>query len=345
MKKIYLQRAAAALLTVLLAAAVLAGCGRQQEEDTGQRDGRLKVVCTIFPEYDWTKQILGELAENTELTLLLKNGSDLHSYQPTVWDMVKISEADLFIYVGGESDFWVEDALANGKNPDRKVLNLMELLEEEIKEEEHVEGMQAVRGHEHEEENAGYGHEEEAEYDEHVWLSVRNAKAVCTAIADTLCGLDEEHRAVYEQNRDTYLAKLDALDLAYAQVTGQAAQPVLLFGDRFPFRYLTDDYGLSYYAAFSGCSAETEASFETITFLAGKVDELSLPAVLTIDGSDQKIARTIAGNTREQKAKVLMLDSMQSISESDMEKGENYLSIMEKNLEVLKEALSKDGRQ
>lgn len=330
----------------------LAGCGNQNTDDANRvsgantvgdaniegetSDDRLKVVCTIFPEYDWTREILGELAENVDLTLLLKNGSDLHSYQPTVWDMVKIADADLFIYVGGESDFWVADALANGKNPDQKVLNLMEILENEIKEEEHVEGMQG--GHEHE------YHEHEAEYDEHVWLSLRNARIVCGAITDALCELDGEHEDIYERNRDAYLAKLNALDQEYIQVTEQADQPVLLFGDRFPFRYLTEDYGLDYYAAFSGCSAETEASFEVITFLAGKADELSAPAILTIDGSDGKIARTIADNTRSSRPTALMLDSMQSVSETDMKNGENYLSIMKKNLEVLREALPGTGR-
>lgn len=337
MKKWRLQTAISMFVIMILLAAGISGCGSQQGDSADGQDDRLKVVCTIFPEYDWVKQIAGEQTDHMELTLLLKNGSDLHSYQPTVWDMVKIAEADLFVYVGGESDFWVADALANAKNPNMKVLNLMEILEDEIKEEEHVEGMQAVRGHDHD-------HEDEPEYDEHVWLSLRNAKVVCHAIADALCELDEEHGNVYEQNRDVYLAELDTLDEEYTRVTEQAAQPVLLFGDRFPFRYLVDDYELSYYAAFSGCSAETEASFETITFLAGKVDELSLPAVLTIDGSDQKIARTIADNAREYKAEVWMLDSMQSVSETDMENGENYLSIMEKNLEVLRAALPGIGR-
>lgn len=371
MKKWLWYRVAVLFGAILLLPVGLTGCGKAQEEDSALADQKLKVVCTIFPEYDWAKEILGEQAENVELTLLLKNGSDLHSYQPTVWDMVKISEADLFIYVGGESDFWVEDALANAKNPDMKVLNLMELLEDSVKEEEHVEGMQAVRSHDHEEDGHGAGDEpepeeshrseagpepedghgagdahdhEEAEYDEHVWLSLRNAKIVCEAVRDALCGLDTEHRSLYEQNCAAYVEKLGVLDEAYAQVTEQTARPVLLFGDRFPFRYLTDDYGLSYYAAFAGCSAETEASFETITFLAGKVDELSLPAVLAIDGSDRKIAGTIAENTRTQRAEVLVLDSMQSVSEEDMENGTTYLSIMESNLEVLKKALPAERR-
>lgn len=350
MKKQYLRKLTAGFLIWFLAAAFAVGCGRQSETLPAASDGRLKIVCTIFPEYDWVKQILGEQTEDTELTLLLKNGSDLHSYQPTVWDMVNISEADLFIYVGGESDFWVEDALANAKNPDIKTLNLMEILKEHVKEEEHVEGMQEARGNDHEEESHDHaaeaeGHAEseadgqEAEYDEHIWLSLRNAGIVCESIKDALCELDKEHRDVYEQNFTDYAGKLQALDAEYAEVTERALSPVLLFGDRFPFRYLTEDYGLSYYAAFAGCSAETEASFETITFLANKADELHLPAILTIDGSDQKIARTIARNTKTGDQEVWMLDSMQSVGEQDIENGENYLSIMERNLEVLKKAL------
>lgn len=318
------------------------GCGKRsgQELPGTSKDGEgLKIVCTIFPQYDWTKQILGAQSDRMELTLLMKNGSDLHSYQPTVWDMVKISEADLFIYIGGESDFWVEDALANAKNPNIRALNLMETLESSVKEEEHIEGMQEVRGHAHEEEEE-HVHEEEPEYDEHIWLSLRNAEAACKSIMDALCSLDEENSHFYRQNYIDYMEKLDALDMEFCTVTDQASQKTLLFGDRFPFRYLADDYGLSYYAAFAGCSAETEASFETITFLAGRAGELNLPAILTIDGSDQKIARTIADNTKTRDQKVLMLDSMQSVSEQDIEAGENYLSIMERNLEVLREALA-----
>lgn len=318
------------LLLILLAAT--AGCGAKTEPLPDTSGGGLKIVCTIFPEYDWTRQILGDCPDDTELTLLMKNGSDLHSYQPTVWDMVKISDADLFLYVGGESDFWVDHALANAKNPNRIALNLMEILEDSVKEEEYVEGMQEARGQESEDDS-------ETEYDEHIWLSLRNAGIVCEAIKDALCELDGENRETYEQNFADYSGKLQALDTEYTEVTTKAARPVLLFGDRFPFRYLADDYGLSCYAAFSGCSAETEASFETVTFLAQKADELHLPAVLSIDGSDQKIAWTIAGNTETKEQEVLVLDSMQSVSEQDIENGESYLSIMEKNLEVLKKAL------
>lgn len=326
------------LLTVVCMS--LSGCGHSKVPVEEPEDSRIQIVCTIFPAYDWVCQILGDQASQAEITLLMKNGSDLHSYQPTVWDMKKIKEADLFVYVGGESDLWVEAALQDAENPDREEINLMELLKDSVQEEEQVEGMQLPRGHSHEEDGE---QEEEPEYDEHIWLSLRNADKACTALAEALGRADSIRSAVYEENCRTYQEKLRKLDEQYSQAAEQVPDPVILFGDRFPFRYLTEDYGITYYAAFEGCSAETEASFETIVFLTGKAEELKLPAVLAIDGSDQKLARTIAGNTRTGDQKVLMLDSMQSVSEREIEAGENYFSIMERNLEVLREALSVSG--
>ena len=330
----------------------LAGCADQLSEEDKSGD-RLKIVCTVFPEYDWVRQILGEHAEDAELTLLMKNGADLHSYQPTVWDIRKIAEADLFLYVGGESDFWVEEVLAGAPDPERKVLNLMEILEESVQEEEHVEGMQAERGHDDDPEppeshpdtggSCSIHDHADGEYDEHVWLSLRNAGAVCDAVTEALGSLKEEHADSYIKNNEIYQEKLHALDLRYVQAVEAAPSPVFLFGDRFPFLYLTKDYGIAYYAAFAGCSAETEASFATIAFLADKAGELALPAVLAMDGSDQKIARTIAENTDTRDQKVLVLDSMQSVSEADIREGTDYLSIMEKNLTVLEEALGIQG--
>lgn len=317
-----------------------AGCGNQKTGMEDNPDRGLRIVCTIFPEYDWVKQILGQRAEEAELTLLMKNGADLHSYQPTVWDMKAISEADLFLYVGGESDFWVEEALANVNNSGCCTLNLMELLKDTVKTEEYTEGMQTIQGHAHELEAETEGHGAHEEYDEHLWLSLRNARIVCDAVTEALCGLDAQYRDIYEQNNRLYQEKLHALDMEYIKAVEQASTPVLLFGDRFPFRYLMDDYKIAYYAAFAGCAAETEASFETVVFLAEKAGELNLPAVMKIDGSDGAIARTIAGNTKTGDQKVLLLDSMQSVSGQDMEAGESYLSVMERNLEVLKEAFS-----
>ena len=327
------------LILIMMSALLLVGCGNNasnasvdssSDAKTKSENGdSISVVTTIFPEYDWVKQITGD-SENVELTMLLDNGVDLHNYQPTADDIMKIATCDVFIYVGGESDEWVEDALAEAVNPDMQVINLLDVLGDSVKEEEVVEGMEA-------EEEAS---EEEVEYDEHVWLSLKNAKVLVNAIADTLETVDSANADVYEANSKTYVGQLEALDGQYDEVVRGATLDTVLFGDRFPFRYLVDDYGLNYYAAFVGCSAETEASFETITFLAGKMDELGLKTIFTIENSDQKIAKTIIENTEAKDAKILTMDSMQSTTSEDVADGVTYLSIMESNLEVLAEAIN-----
>lgn len=304
----------------------------QNEQENSDKE-TIQVVTTIFPEYDWVRQIAGEELSHIDLTMLLDNGVDLHSYQPTADDIAKISDCDLFIYVGGESDEWVDDALKEAVNKDMKIINLLEVLGDSVKEEEMVEGMQS------EEEEEGEEEEHEEEKDEHVWLSLKNAETLCQAISADLQEIDPENKDVYDANASVYLEKLSVLDTAYQSAADAASQKTLLFGDRFPFRYLVDDYGLSYYAAFVGCSAETEASFETITFLAGKVDELGLHSVLTLENSDQKIAKTIIENTSEKNQEILTLDSMQSTTSADVANGTTYLSVMENNLNVLKKAL------
>ena len=324
------------LLTVMVVLGISA-CGQKDssaKDSTTEKttDKKIKVVTTIFPEYDWVKEIAGEESENMEITMLLDNGVDLHSYQPTTADIAKVSNCDLFIYVGGESDAWVDGALKEAVNKNMKVINLLDVLGDSIKEEEVKEGMEA----EEEEEDS---QEEEPEYDEHVWLSLKNAKVLTKAIAEDLCEIDKEHKDIYSENEKKYEEKLDALDKEYQETVEAAPQKTLLFGDRFPFRYMVDDYGLDYYAAFVGCSAETEASFKTIKFLAEKVDELGLKNVMTIEKSDQKIAKTIIDNTRNKNQNILTLDSMQSTTSEDVKNGTTYLSVMKKNLNVLKEAL------
>ena len=344
MKKITALLLALMMLTGVLAlfmlVAALAGCGKQN--DTNQTD-KLSIVTTIFPEYDWVREILGEKADNAEITMLLDNGVDLHSYQPTADDIVKISDCDLFIYVGGESDEWVEDALRNAANRNMKVINLLEVLGDSVKTEEIVEGMQEEEyehedAEEHEHEDAEE-HEHEEEADEHVWLSLKNAKMLVRVISKALQELDPDSKDIYAANADAYVKKLSALDAEYQTAVDAASNKTILFGDRFPFRYLVDDYGLRYYAAFVGCSAETEAGFETISFLAKRVDEWKLPCVLTIEGAQHKIAETIVRNTTAKNQRVLTMDSMQSTTSKDVKNGTTYLSVMEKNLSVLKEAL------
>ena len=475
------------LLAAVMAVGCLAGCGQKNSNEQADNtdDGKLKVVTTIFPEYDWVKEIAGDEISNIDLTMLLDNGVDLHSYQPTSEDILKISDCDLFVYVGGESDSWVDDALKNATNKDMQVINLLDVLKDSIKTEESMPGMQAEEGHNHgyahfedsdvqdrtlsdwdgdwqsvypylqdgvldevmekkaesgektaEENNTmcfvkngvaskatyeykGYqiydyesgsrgvryffeatsgdadapkyvqfsdhgiapgkaehfhiyagndgfdalseemenwptyypadmsGKEiaedmlehEEKEYDEHVWLSLKNAQTLCKAIAEALETADPEHKDVYAANVDSYLEKLSSLDGQYQDAVANGSQKTLLFGDRFPFRYMVDDYGLKYYAAFAGCSAESEASFETISFLAKKVDELGLKNIMTIENSDQKIAKTIRDNTKDKNQEILSLDSMQSTTSEDVKNGTTYLSVMESNLDVLKKAM------
>ena len=324
------------LLAVLLTAGCLSACGSGSPQNAAEAD-RIQIIATIFPEYDWVMNILGSNPANAEVTMLLDSGVDLHSFQPTAEDILKISTCDLFIYVGGESDAWVEDALGEAANKDRLVINLLEALGDAVKEEEIVEGMQEEEeaGAEPEEEEE----EEEAEYDEHVWLSLRNASFLVRSISEAIGRIDPDHADTYRENAAAYIGKLDALDAEYRTAVSGAAVTTLLFGDRFPFRYLADDYGLGYYAAFVGCSAETEASFETITFLSGKVDELGLHAVLTIEGTDHRIAETVVQNTRTKDQRILTMDSMQSITAKDVQNGATYLSVTERNLSVLKDAL------
>lgn len=324
----------AAVLSVVI---IFVACsnGRSNNENTiknNENNTKLSIVTTIFPEYDWVRQILGKNQANVDLTMLLDKGVDLHSYQSSADDMVKISKCDLFVYVGGESDAWVDDALKSAQNKNMKVINLLDVLGNSVKEEEQVEGMQAE-----EEEEEG---EEGPEYDEHVWLSLKNAKTLCSSIADALCEIDSKNADVYKKNLNEYTKNLDALDKEYQQAVNSAKYDTLVFGDRFPFRYMVDDFSLKYYAAFVGCSAETEASFETIKFLANKVDELGVTTVLTIEDPRHKIAQTVVENTKEKNQKILALNSMQSVTSDDVKNGETYLNVMQSNLDVLKQTLN-----
>ena len=332
MKKIII-----AVLCMLLTAGALAGCG---EKNKSEKNADLSIVATIFPGYDWVREIMGDEAENADITMLMDNGTDLHSYQPTADDISKISKCDLFIYAGGESDEWVKDALKQAENKDMKVINMIEVMGDSVKTEEVVEGMESEHDHDHDEDGDHHDSDQEVEYDEHTWLSLKNAEMICEAIENDLSSLDPENKDIYKKNSEEYISKLSELDSKYQKTVDDAARKTVLFGDRFPFRYLTDDYGLDYYAAFVGCSAETEASFKTVKFLAEKVDELDLPCVMTIEGSDHKIAETIIRNTADKDQKVLTMDSMQAVTASDLKDGKTYLSVMEKNLEALKEALN-----
>ena len=349
-----MKKILAIILTVALTVCCFAACSGEKKDD-----GKLHIVTTIFPEYDWVLNVLGENPAGADVVMLLDNGVDLHSYQPTVDDIMKVASCDLFIYVGGESDGWVRDALAQATNKNMIVINLLEVLGDKVKEEEIVEGMEHEHDHDHEDgdhddddhdhdhedgdhEEHDHDHEHEdgeVEYDEHVWLSLRNAETLVKAISQAVEKLDSANAEAYRKNTEAYVGKLRALDERYKTAVAGATNRTLLFGDRFPFRYLTDDYGLKYYAAFVGCSAETEASFETIKFLTGKVDELGLSAVMTIEGANHNIAETIFANTQAKNQKILQLNSLQSTTSEDVKKGATYLSVMEANLAVLTDAL------
>ena len=306
-----------------LLVSLCASCG------TSSDDGKIDIIATIFPEYDWVMNVVGDKKEDINVKLLLDNGVDLHSYQPSFKDITSISKCDLFIYVGGESDEWVEDVLKDAKNKDMLTINLMDVLGDKKKEEELIEGME---GEEEEE-------EEEAEYDEHVWLSLKNAELFVNTIADAIGKLDAENASYYKANATTYVANLVALDAQYAAAVAAGSKNTVVFADRFPFRYLVDDYNLKYYAAFVGCSAEANASFKTIAFLAGKVDELGLNVILIIESSDGGIANSVKEATTNKNQQIMVMDSIQSATTKEYKSGRNYLSIMTKNLDVLKEAI------
>lgn len=303
-----MKKGIAAILVLLLLFVPLYGCGKQ---DAREGEDTLKIVSTVFPSYDWVREILGKEAKKADLSLLVKNGVDLHSYQPSVEDLVMISECDLFIYVGGTSDGWVEDALHASQNPDQIAVDLLQVL----------------------------GLDGDTEADEHVWLSLKNAKVLCAHIADQLSALDPERAQTYADNLAAYTEQLETLDVQYEKMVDNAEGDTVVFGDRFPFRYLFDDYGIHCFAAYAGCSAEAEVSFDTVITLAEKIDALGLSCILVPETSDKSLAQTILQSTKDKNQEILVMDSMQSVTEDQMEEGITYLSGMESNLAVLEYAL------
>lgn len=307
---------------ILCMAAVLAVCCSCEKTETKKDDGKLNIVTTIFPPYDFAKNAGGEYVN---VSMLLKPGMESHSYDPTPQDIIKIQECDLFIYTGGESDEWVKDILESGDKKPKKVLAMMDIVD--TVEEETVEGMEKE-----EEENDG----DEIEYDEHVWTSPKNAINITASITNALCQLDENHQASFTQNMMAYRRDLLLLDDSFREVTDNAKRKTIVFGDRFPFRYLADEYDLKYYAAFPGCSAETEPSPSTVSFLIDKVREEKIPVVFSIEFSNGKVADTICESTG---AKKLTLHSCHNVTQDEFDSSISYLSLMQKNVQALKEAL------
>lgn len=326
-------RAARALSVLLMLAVVLmglTGCGAVAK--VSAEDERISIVCTTFPQYDWIKNLISGNEDRFSLTLLTEKGGDLHSFQPSAIDIARISECDMLIYVGGESDAWVENVLREAANTDMCTINMMDVLDGALYEEE--------QDHDHDHEHNHQGEEHtEVEYDEHIWLSLKNAQRLVERICDELATLDRVNSDRYRENCDVYLSLLDALDREYVLAASAARADALVFADRFPFRYMAMDYGVECFAAFEGCSAETEAGFETVAELIEKVEECRLGTVLILEGSDSRLAKVIIENTSSKNQRILVMNSMQSVSGKDIENGISYLSVMRENLETLKQAL------
>ena len=358
-KKYFIFRGVSILCTIVFLVSGLCGCtaGGNGEENLPKDQKKLRIVTTIFPQYDFVRQIAGD---NVSLTMLLKPGEETHSYEPTPQDIIAIQNADLFIYVGGENDEWVEDILESPEMEDVKRLRLVDCVGN-ILAEEHVEGMKEERGHSHEDEEEESHDEEEEEnhdeeehflhsaeeteeehnehvhtMDEHVWTSPGNAIDIVEHITEELCSLDPEHGQAYKDNAEAYEAQLKELDTEFRDVVENAKNHTLLFGDRFPFRYFAAEYGLDYYAAFSGCASDTEPSAATMAFLINKVKEEQIPVVLKMELSNDNIANAIAEACD---VPVKVFYSSHNISAKQFEAGVTYLDLMKENVETLKEAL------
>lgn len=314
-------------------AAALFSCDRTEEPSTDT--GTYRVFCTVFPTCDWLNEVTREV-ENIKVTLLDTHGADLHSYQPTAADMVAIANSDLAVYVGGSSDAWVAEAVKHAGTSVQGV-SLFELLGARVKDEELVEGMSGEHEHEHD-----HAHEtsDASEADEHVWLSLKNADLLTEALTERLCADNAEQADVLRGASSAYRERLQALDAAYTDAVDGARLSVFLTADRFPFRYLADDYGLTYYAAFPGCSAETDAGFDTVIFLAETVDACALTHIAVTESTDGAVARAVLENAKSDGVETVVLDSLQSVTQARIEAGETYLSVMEKNLESLRLLLS-----
>ncbi|MBR3766864.1 MAG: zinc ABC transporter substrate-binding protein [Clostridia bacterium] len=318
-----IKKTAAVILTLFMLCTLFCACGEYNFSTDG-----FHIVCTVFPQYDWVKNIVGA-TENVNIEVLLDSGTDLHSYQPTASDIVTMASADVFIYIGGESDKWIEDVLKTTANENTYVLNLMESLGEE--------NLYCVEeiGEEHTHNDSNAHHHT---HDEHIWLSPKKAITLTETIKNVLCEKDTVNKASYEENYSLYLSKLQALDKSYEDGIKNANKDTVIFADRFPFIYLTKDYGINYHAAFSGCSSDSEASFETVTRLANKTDELSASALLITETSDAAVANTVKNSTKNKNQQILTMNSLQSVSKDKL--GSSYIEIMEENLNILKTALS-----
>lgn len=320
-------RLTGAVLAVLVLLSALSGCGPQVTQD----ESKVQVVSTLFPYYDFARQIGGD---RVEVTLLLSPGRESHSFEPTPLDVIRISEADVFLYNGGEGEVWVDETMDAYDAPDQVVCRMMDYVD--VLEEELVEGMEAEGGHDHDHE----GHEEdsdEIEYDEHIWTSPVNAKRLAQAVCDALTKADPEGADYYAANLAAYDEDLTELDEAFRQVVAEGKRDILVFGDRFPLLYFCKTYGLRYRAAFQGCSSDTEPSVKTLAYLIDKINEEHIPVVYHLELSSEAITNVICESTG---AKSLQFHSCHNLSREDFEQGATYLSLMWQNVEALKEGLA-----
>ena len=340
-KSSIVKKISKALFITVSACLLFAGCTLKdngKDFDNSTENDSLSIVCTVFAEYDWLKNIT-DGADGIELSLITDTGADLHSYQPSAKDIVKITESDMLVYVGGESDTWAYEALAQSENKNNAV-NLMELLNDGVKTEQTTsENGEALPdniagGSDHDD------HDHENESDEHVWLSLKNAMMFTEKLAEKLCELDPDQAEIYTENAGKYVQELKKLHEEYESAVSALPHKAFVIADRFPFRYLADDYGLDYYAAFPGCSTETDADFDTVIFLAGKVDELGLSHVAVTESSDGAVAKAVIENSKSKNVATVVIDSMQSVDRNDIENGTTYISVMRSNLEALRTALS-----
>ena len=337
------------LMILVMCASCFYGCSSDKKEENSSK--KIKVVATIFPVYDFLREIGGD---KIDLTMLMTPGAETHSYEPTPKDMKTVSNADFFAYVGGDSDEWVDKILDGNKNDKMKVVTLMDCVK--TVDEEHVEGMEEEHDHDHDEDVDGkddsdkdkdehdehdehdHDHDgDEPEQDEHVWTSPKNAIEIVKKLTSELSKVDPDNANYYKENSKNYIKKLENLDKKFEDVVKNGKRKEIIFGDRFPFRYFVDRYGLKYYATFPGCSTDTEASASTVAFLTNKVKEDKIPVIFHIELSNNKIAKSIAEATG---AKMLQLNAVHNVTKEDFEKGETYLSLMEKNLKPLEEALN-----
>ncbi len=328
-------------IVLALCLTLLSGCTRPT---TAKQDENV-ILCTTFAAYDWVREILGD-TDTFTCRMLVDNGVDLHSYQPSAQDIMKIADCRMLVYVGGESDTWVSDALAESGNEDIVAISLLDLVGDRALNEVELEGVEGHHHHDHDDEDHDHdehGHEAEItdhddHYDEHVWLSLKNAIVCTETLADAITKLDSCNSQKYAANAKAYTGKLEALDADYQTMRDTATQTTILIGDRFPFLYLAEDYDIHYFAAYSGCSADVEASVHTVTYLTEKLQEYKLPAIYVVDNGTDSLARTIA-ESADMTPEILHLSSMQSVTKEDIQKGCTYLSYMEENLQMLKEGL------